>query len=124
LRGREGTDAEIIDQGPLLPLFGDGGAPRQSNFLPKNALKVYDSRGVGCDLLFEEEAIFSNPENGDPERIFYPEIKGYRFSPIEKYRQTYAQLTLSTKFGMRSFFFVPSQYRDVISRILSPKRYK
>jgi hypothetical protein len=110
--------AEIIGQGPLLPLYGNGGPIVQADHLPKRPFKLYNGDGAEAEVGFETEAIFSNPNGGRPERIFYSEIHNVLFSPIDGFESLYMQMALETDVGFRIFFFLPRQYQTIITHIL------
>ena len=106
----------------MVPLFGDGLNSKQAAHLPKSPLKLYDMNGDEVEFLFQSDSIFSNPENKDPDQIFYNEIRDFKLTTISGYGENYLQMTLDTKFGFRTYFFVPLIYRDIISSILRQMR--
>ena len=108
---------QIISKGPILGLFEND--RKQSESLPRTPLKVYDQNGFKTNLQFETDAVFSNPEKGSPDRIFYNEIKKFIFVPINKYGKEYDSLLLDTKLGNRAYFYIPHRYKDLITKILS-----
>jgi hypothetical protein len=110
--------ASIIAKGPLLPFYGNGKAPRQANQLPRSAFRLYDMDGNETEFRFETNAIFSHPSTGLPDRIFYSEISDVRFRPIPGYENVYAQMTFDTKVGIRTFFYLPMEYEDIIRRVI------
>lgn len=110
--------AEIIAQGPFVPFLGEHAETPQQVDLPKTALRLYDMNGNECEFYFQTDSIFSSQKNvaNAQEMIFYDEIRNYSLIPLAGYERQYLQMTFSTKYGFRTFYFVPIVYRDAINR--------
>lgn len=113
----EARSAEIIAKGPLVPLMGEHGEiPRQCE-LPKTPLKVYDMNGEECEFYFQTDSIYFCPIGKDPEMIYYEEIGDMCLTRLTGYERQYMQMTFSTKFGFRTFYFVPIMYQEAIKHV-------
>ena len=114
---------DIIEKGPpsIRIVYETG---KQKDTLPKKPFKIYDTNGNNCKLSFETEGIFIQyiaNENGQQiqnERIFYPEIYKFKFTPTLGFEKFYSNLTLQTKFGKRILYFIPKEYTSLISDII------
>lgn len=118
LEANQLAHSAIVSKGPLLPFYGNGEAPRQADQLPRSAFRLYDMDGNETEFHFESESIFSHPISGQSDRVFYDEIYDVRFSPIAGHESQYAQMTFDTKVGFRTFFYVPAEFKSIITRII------
>ena len=108
-------------------IYEDNSAPRGiRNFLSSNyekinyviKLMVYDIDAHETELSFETEAIFSHPQDGTPDRVFYNEVRKISFVPIEGFNGSFVIFALDTKVGYRAFLFVQKKYKTIITEVI------
>jgi hypothetical protein len=121
LEENRAAHAEIIKKGPLLPFHGTGGTPKQAEQLPRSAFRLYDIAGNETEFRFETDSIFSHPQSGPADRVFYNEIYDIKLTPIQGHEKAYLQMTFDTKFGFRTFFYVPIEYENIIMRLVKDR---
>jgi hypothetical protein len=109
---------EIIARGPLVPFFRPKKPDEEDLRLPRSPFRLVDMNGNTTDFLFQTDSIFSRPQNGTVDLIFYPEIREFAFTDIPGFGDAFVQMTFDTKFGIRSFFFFPKIYCNLARRIV------
>jgi hypothetical protein len=112
---------EIINRGPLVPSFQPRQLDEDDLRLPRSPFRLHDIGDNHTDFLFQSNSIFSRPHNGTADLTFYPEIRDIACTDIPGFGGTFVQMTLDTKFGMRTFFF-RKIYCDLVRRIIEGKR--
>lgn len=106
----------IKEKGPPVPVFNSN--EKQAENLPRKPLVVYDIYGHESELAFETDAIFSNPQDGTPDRVFYNEIRKISFVPIDGFNNNFVIFALDTKVGYRAFIFVQKKFTSIITTII------
>lgn len=106
----------IKEKGPPIPVYN--GNVKQAESLPRSALIVYDLDAHETELSFETDAIFSHPEDGTPDRIFYNEIRRISFAPIDGFNGNFVIFALDSKVGFRAFIFLQKKYISIITTII------
>jgi hypothetical protein len=109
---------EIIARGPLVPFFQSKKSDEVDLQVPRNPFRLVDMDGKETNFLFQTDSIFSRPQNGTADMIFYPEIREIAFTDIPGFGNAFVQMTFDTKFGMRTFFFFLRIYCDLTTRII------
>lgn len=115
---------EIIEKGPPARKYSFG-KPKQEKRLPESPFKTYDKNGNPCKLCFQTEGIFIQYDEKeyesnkpDDEKIFYREIGLVKSVPTKNFGSLYNNLFLKTKFGIRIFYFIPSEYEIIIRKVI------
>lgn len=105
----------IKEKGSPVPLYSN---EKQAESLPRSPLPVYDIDGHDTELSFETDAIFSHPQDGTPDRVFYNEVRRISFVPIDGFNNSFVILALDTKVGYRAYLFVQKKYTSIIKRVI------
>ena len=106
----------IKEKGPPIPVYSSN--EKQAESLPRKPLMVYDIDAHETELSFETEAIFSHPQDGTPDRVFYNEVRKISFVPIEGFNGSFVIFALDTKVGYRAFLFVQKKYKTIITEVI------
>lgn len=116
-------DKAIVDLGP--PAGALKSFQTEVTILPKEPLIVRTKLGL-AKLQFETEGLFiqyvdKKEDNSDipSERIFSTDIKSYSTEPNSKNKNDYFHLCLRLTNDERIFYFLPNQYKRIISNVVS-----
>lgn len=90
--------------------------PFQSSILPNEPLHVVDEKGKVVDMFFESDALFFRCDEYT-ERIFFAEIRGY-IQQDHPHQIGYFSLGLQIPNKNKWVYFVPSQYKNLVSSII------
>lgn len=112
---KEPYHKEIINMG--LPDGAMASSKYPVNFFPQEPLFIRVTNGDRAQLSFESDAIFTITDKGESERIFFSSIYCTNFIQIDTC-SGYGALGISTKNGNRWFYFIPSQFNNLIRGII------
>lgn len=112
----------IIQKGPP-----DGcmeGLKTQVNIFPNSPFIIYDTNGNVAKLSIESEALWIEPKDGEPERIFLNDIQDKSIQPQnqdmdDSVNYNYLSISLMTSNGSKVLYFIPKQYGNLFKTLLN-----
>ena len=112
---RESYHVTVINMG--LPQDYTKTSQYQQSVFPNSPIYIRNMDGERATLAFESDALFSVSDSGKAERIFLSDILCNSMIEIPTHPGYYA-LGLMTRNGNKWFYFVPNQFKDLISKTL------
>jgi hypothetical protein len=94
------------------------GMKTPSTFFPKEPFCVYDTGGARARLSIESDAFWVESETGERERIFFSDLQSPPlFQWLPDYDDQYIAMFFRTINGMRAFYFIPGQFKQLIETV-------
>lgn len=113
---------EIIQLGP--PKGAEKSSKNDLPKFPQNPFVIYDQTGNMFKMALEEYSIWLESENGEQDRILFPEITHFAIDDIEGYKDEYkvVSMVLNHSDGrdeIKQMYFLPNQYTKALNEYLS-----